>query len=189
MNLEVLWRQQVGIGAEHLLLNIDGAIHADSLSVGEIEGTAYHIHYEIDCDANWNVQGVRVEDLLTHQLISLVRRHDGAWSDEEGGGLPELDGCTDVDIMFMPFTNTLPIRRLDLALGEEQEIAVVYIGLPRFSISRMDQRYTCLVRDEDGGRYRYESVKSGFTAELSVDTDGLVVDYPNIFTMDAKRRL
>src|SRR6266851_3870292 len=36
----------------------------------------------------------------------------------------------------------------------------------------------------DGGRYRYESLKqgvSGFTAELPVDRDGLVGDYPEVF--------
>ena len=37
--------------------------------------------------------------------------------------------------------------------------------------------------------YRYESLKSGFTAELKVDEDGLVIDYPDIFRMEEKRRL
>ncbi len=100
-----------------------------------------------------------------------------------------LDGCTEVDIMITPFTNTLPIRRLNLNLGESREISVAYIGLPGLKLSHMQQRYTCLSHDENGGTYRYESLKSGFTAELRVDTDSLVVDYPNIFEMDAKRRL
>jgi uncharacterized protein len=188
MNLEVLWRQLAGIGAEHLMLSMDGGIHADSLAVGEIESTTYRVHYGIDCDSDWQVRGVRVEDLLSHKVVSMVRENDGRWSDEEGSILPALDGCTDVDIMITPFTNTLPIRRLSLRAGEAREIAVVYVGLPGLVVSRFEQRYTCLSLNENGGTYKYESLKSGFTADLLVDTDGLVVDYPNIFVMDAKRR-
>ncbi len=189
MKLEVLWRQLAGIGAEHLVLSLDGKIRADSLAVGEIESTAYRIHYELECDAGWNVQRVRVEDLLNGKVVSLARGEDNRWSDGEGRPLPEFDGCTDVDIMITPFTNTLPIRRLNLKAAEAREIAVVYVGLPGLQVSRFDQRYTCLGVDANGGLYRYDSLKSGFKANLRVDTDGLVVDYPNIFEMDAKRRL
>ena len=189
MNLEVLWRQLIGIGAEHLRLSVDGSIHADSLAVGQIETSAYRVHYGIDCDSSWQVRGVRVEDLLSPKVVSLVCANDGRWSDEEGDPRPDLDGCTDVDIMITPFTNTLPIRRLNLKVGEAKEISVVYVGLPGLVISRFEQRYTCLSLNENGGMYRYENVKSDFTADLTVDTDGLVVDYPNIFVMDAKRPL
>jgi hypothetical protein len=32
----------------------------------------------------------------------------------------------------------------------------------------------------DGGRYRFEDPATGFTAEISVDGDGLVIEYPNV---------
>jgi uncharacterized protein len=189
MKLEVLWRQLVGIGAEHLVLSTDGGIHADSLSVGELGGTAYRIHYTIDCDSDWNVRRLVADDLLTRQVVVLTRDEGDLWRDEAGTPIEALNGCTEVDIMITPFTNTLPIQRLKLKVEEGKEIAVVYLGLPGLAVSRFEQRYTCLSRSEDGGIYRYESLKSGFTADLKVDTDGLVVDYPNIFAMDAKRRL
>ena len=189
MKLEVLWRQLVESGEEHLILSMDAGVHADSLSVGEIESTAYRIHYEIDCDARWNVQRLRIEDLLLKNVVELIQREKGQWTDGENHLLEALEGCTDVDIMITPFTNTLPIKRLNLKAGKSKEIAVVYIGLPDLVVSKMEQRYTCLSIDQDGGMYRYENVKSSFTADLKVDTDGLVVDYPNIFKMDDKRRL
>ena len=189
MVLEVIWRQLVGAGAEHLVLTMDGGIHADSLAVGEIDGMAYRIHYVIDCDPEWQVHGLQVEDLITDKAIALRRSGSGQWTDEAGSTLPELKGCTDVDIMITPFTNTLPIRRLGLKVSESREIAVVYVGLPGLKISRFEQRYTCLAANEDGGLYRYENIRSDFRADLKCDTDGLVVDYPNIFEMDAKRRL
>lgn len=189
MKLEVLWRQLVGMGAEHLVLSMNGAIHADGMAVGEIRSTAYRIHYQIDCDAGWNVLGLRVEDLLSDSVLALTRTAENHWIDADGTSLDSLEGCIDVDLMFTPFTNTLPIRRLKLKPGEAREIAVVYIGLPGLQVSRFRQRYTCLASGDNAGTYRYESLESGFTAELKVDADGLVVDYPNIFKMDAKRAL
>jgi uncharacterized protein len=43
------------------------------------------------------------------------------------------------------------------------------------------QRYGCLQARADGGLYRFEALPSGFTAELPVDADGLVLDYPGLF--------
>ena len=189
MRLGVLWKQLVGIGAEHLIVNLDGAIHADGIAVGEIQNTVYRIHYQIDCDAGWNVIDLGVEDLLSGNVLALTRAAGDRWNDADGTMLDALEGCIDVDLMFTPFTNTLPIRRLRMHPGEAREIAVVYVGIPGLQVSRFRQRYTCLSSGGDGAMYRYESVESGFTADLKVDADGLVADYPNIFAMHAKRRL
>ena len=189
MKLEVLWRQLIGIGAEHLILTEDDEIRADGMAVGEIRSTAYRIHYELVCDTKWNLRQLVMRDLIGGQAMRLLRLRDGRWLGESDHEIQALAGCTDVDIMITPFTNTLPIRRLSWELAQSRDIAVAYISVPELSVSRMDQRYTCLSQDENGGKYRYESVRSGFTAEVTVDRDGLVVDYPNIFTMDAKRRL
>ncbi len=40
------------------------------------------------------------------------------------------------------------------------------------------QHYTCL---KDGKLYRYEAEDRSFTADLPVDADGLVIDYPTLF--------
>lgn len=44
------------------------------------------------------------------------------------------------------------------------------------------QRYTCLQRTNKGARYHFESLRSGFEAEISVDKDGFVTEYPGLFT-------
>ncbi len=41
--------------------------------------------------------------------------------------------------------------------------------------------YTCREADADGGCYLYEGPFRAFRAELPVDADGLVLDYPEIF--------
>ncbi len=189
MKLEVLWRQLMGIGAEHLILTTDDEIRADGMAVGEIQSTAYRIQYELVCDTRWTFRQLVVRDMINGRGIRLMRLHDGRWLDDTDHEVQALSGCTDVDIMITPFTNTLPIRRLTWELAQSRDIAVAYVSVPELSASLMEQRYTCLWKDENGGSYRYENLRSGFTAELKVDRDGLVVDYPNIFTMDAKRRL
>ncbi len=91
---------------------------------------------------------------------------------------PALRGCIDVDIQATPITNTLPIRRLDLKAGESMEIRLCYISMPDLIVSAASQRYTAL---DPGSLYRFESLEDGFTADLPVDQDGFVLDYPGLF--------
>lgn len=100
------------------------------------------------------------------------------WVDGAGVAQPHLANAIDVDISITPFTNTLPIRRLNLQTGQWQEILTVYIQLLGITITTDRQRYTCL---DAGRRYRYESVDSDFTREIEVDSQGLVVTYPGLF--------
>ena len=97
--------------------------------------------------------------------------------------MPEFRDSIDVDLSATTFTNTLPIRRLDLKEGESSEIAVVYVNVQSHRLDASVQRYTCLDRNPDGGLYRYEDegVFEGFTADLPVDAGGIVLDYPVIF--------
>jgi hypothetical protein len=76
-----------------------------------------------------------------------------------------------------PFTNTLPINRLNLTEGDSKEIEVVYFDLPSSNFSPLKQRYTNL----GNGIYKYESLASGFTANLEVDNEGFVINYPGIW--------
>jgi hypothetical protein len=85
-------------------------------------------------------------------------------------------GCDDVDIMAVTFTNTLPIRRLRLAIGEAREINAAYVTVPQLAVEVARQRYTRLAANE----YRYEGLGTGFTAVLTVDDDGIVIDYPQL---------
>ena len=182
MSIEVLWEQLIDKGLEHLVLYQGEQIEAQGLVVGMLERVAYRIQYQIICDAKWNTRSVNAKDLLNSKEFTLTRSGD-EWMDEKNVAIESLRGCTDVDIRVTPFTNTLPIQRLNLEPGESKEIAVVYVAVPGPSLSKFEQRYTCLSRNKDGGVYKYESLKSGFTSELQVDADGLVLDYPGIFKM------
>jgi hypothetical protein len=76
-----------------------------------------------------------------------------------------------------PFTNTLPIRRLALAVGSASDVLVVLVEVPGLRVSPKVQRYTRLGRN----RYRFETADGRFRRDLRVDRRGLVVTYPGLF--------
>jgi hypothetical protein len=91
--------------------------------------------------------------------------------------LPELDGCIDPDISMTPFTNTVAIRRLGLTVGEAAEISVAYILVPELSLRAAPQLYTRLAER----LWRFDGLDIDFTADLTVDEEGFVMEYPGLF--------
>jgi uncharacterized protein len=184
----VLWAPWDTPGLEHLQLEVDTeTITADGAILGVAAGEAFRVSYQVSCDATWRV---RATDIATSQpsvhSLRLRSNGEGRWTTEMGEPLPALDGCADIDLAVTPFTNTLPIRRLDLRPGEAAELTVVYIDAPTLEVTAVRQRYTCLARASTGGRYRFEALPypalpQGFLAELSVDAEVLVEDYPPLF--------
>lgn len=73
-----------------------------------------------------------------------------------------------------------PGRRIDAATGAVLPLDVAFVPLPELVIRRAPQEYTLLERAADGTRWRFRSLDSEFTAELTADRDGLVLDYPGI---------
>lgn len=178
----VYWEPWTDPGLEHLHLRLgpDG-VRADGLALRLVNGAPIRVRYEIRCDASWRVREVAVRMLDSPERSIVVRANgEGMWTDAGGAPLPALRACIDVDVSVTPFTNTLPIRRLDLAPGQIATLRMAYLKVPDLTIDAVGQRYTCLERGAAGGRYRYEGVDTGFTAELPVDSDGLVLDYPGL---------
>lgn len=179
---EVMWSAWEEPGLEHLRLVVrDSGVIADGLVVGVADGRPFRLAYEVRCDAYWRVRATRVGVPGEHPKVELLSDGEGNWTGPDGQPVLYLDGCEYVDVSVTPFTNTLPIRRLDLAPGESAEIAVAYFEGTELQPWPEPQRYSCLEKDNGGGLYRFESLDGGFSAELPVDADGLVLDYPGLF--------
>ncbi len=179
----IVWEAQRWSGMEYLRLEerASEAI-ADGTVIMVEDNLPLRIVYRIRCDARWAVRQVSVEvDGCATPKRQLSADGAGIWHKAPGILLEEVAGCIDVDIAATPFTNTLPIRRLALQPGESSEIKVAYLTIPELSLSAARQRYTCLETRPEGRRYRYESLDSGFTAELTVDAAGLVIDYQELW--------
>ncbi len=182
MECEVIWSTGDDPGLEHVhVAEHENGISADGVMIRHYQGQTTRVYYTIRCDAGWRMQEVRVSVLAPNgPHLHLLATGDGRWREAAGHARHNLDGCSDVDIWGSGFTNTLPIRRLSLQPGESAELDVAYVSLPSTEVGRVCQRYTCLASDEAGARYRYESLETGFTAELSVGEHGLVIDYPGV---------
>jgi hypothetical protein len=146
-------------------------------------GEAWVFHFTLRTDAAWRTRSVTVEstDATGSRRARLTADGAGSWL-VDGQHRAELDGCLDVDLAGAPFTNTLPIRRLCLAEGEHAEIRAAWIDVPSLAVHSMEQRYTRL---ETGGtldRYEYRSLPSGRRYLLSVDDEGIVVEYEGLAT-------
>ena len=164
-------------GLEHLLLD-DGS--ADGLVIAlDEDRRPFRLGYRLTWDASWRLTDARLvvttqDETRTLQLESHGKGH---WRDGEAHALPQLDGCIDIDIWPTPFTNTLPLRRDPMAVGERRVLVVAWVAAPELSVRPARQAYTRLA----DRRYRFESLDSDFSAELVVDADDLVVDYEALF--------
>jgi hypothetical protein len=179
MEREIMWAAWEGPGLEHLrMVEREAEVVADGVILGVAERRPFRLRYQLRCDAAWRVRALQVQSLAQpDRPLELLADGAGRWSGRDGS----LERCIDLDISASPFTNTLPIRRLSLEPGESAELSVAYLAVPELWVRPVRQRYTCLEWLPGGGRYRYESVGSDFTAELPVDADGLVLDYPGLF--------
>jgi uncharacterized protein len=174
----IRWRDWSGDSLEHMLLRQKkGYIEVHSTVISGPACTGFAAGYSLKLDPNWCVLEVKASVLGVADSICLRRTEEGRWFDGNNVSVPDLKSAVDVDLSITPFTNTLPIRRLQLGVGESAEITTAYIAFPELIISPDSQRYTRLSFE----RYRYESMDSDFVREIVVDRNGLVITYPGLF--------
>jgi len=193
----VTWRGTDDWRAEtaSVLLGAD-ALFASGTQIGA-DPVAYRLDYQLDAPG-----------FVTHSLgvtvtgddwsRMLILRHDGAgaWTVEAsadgepgaelappGGDASQLTGAVDCDLGLSPLTNLMPIRRAGLHLrGGAEDFLMAWVSVPDLEVFASAQRYEhvrttdagSVVRFVDRGRF------AGFTADLELDADGLVVRYPQL---------
>ncbi len=174
-DVELMWSALAWPATEHLVLRADGdGVRADGVIVA-LDGRPTRLAYAIEAGPDWTVRRLTLAPYGEPGLV-LDRRADGRWFDGDGAERADLAGCVDVDIALTPFTNTLPIGRLGLGVGEAADVRVVYVQVDHgLTADAVDQRYERLGPDV----YRYSS--GDFTADLTVDGDGLVTAYPDLW--------
>ncbi|MBB3019099.1 hypothetical protein FHR70_002153 [Microvirga lupini] len=164
-------------GLEHVDIRpADGGLDISGVVIARESEAQFGLSYRLRLDALWRTREAVLRTTAGH-VLHLASDSQGHWQ-ENGKVRPDLQGCIDVDIQASPITNTLPIRRLDLESGESTEIRLCYITLPDLTVFPSNQRYTAL---DAGSLYRFENLEDGFTADLPVDQDGFVLDYPGLF--------
>ncbi|MFE6969573.1 putative glycolipid-binding domain-containing protein [Isoptericola sp. NPDC057653] len=166
------WRGLTTGSVEHLDLDLrQDLLRARSL----VDLGPERLEYAMELTPGWEFRGLRLWSSAGRQL-DLDRDAAGTWR-VDGAERPDLADAVDVDLSFSPFTNTLPVRRLGLAVEAAADIVTAYVDGATFEVTPDPQRYTRPSSD----RYVYESRDSDFLREITVDADGFVVDYPGLF--------
>jgi Uncharacterized protein conserved in bacteria len=170
----VAWRRSDEVVTdEHCTLTLrDGGLSLVGTVLGAEGGLPVRVEYQVHADGAGMTTAAHVRDLrgFEQRTMTLERDSKGNWS-VDGKAVRALKGCTDVDLGCSPSTNTLPIRRLGLAVGATHKIQAARCRFPELTIVKAAQTYTRL----DEFTYRYTS--GDFEAELTVDDDGLVTAY------------
>lgn len=181
-NKIIIWKGIEYSSLEHCAISIENdVLVVNSTIVGHYSGFTYLVTYNLRTNAMGETTKLTMNTTLNgnHQVTELIKLPDGVW-EMNGNIIDDFSGCTDVDIAITPFTNTLPIRRLRLQPGEEQEIRVIYFDLLEGTIKPLSQKYKCLTPTI----YHYENVPNDFEADITVDEHGLVINYPTLFARE-----
>ncbi len=182
-NAALLWRRIDQPGHEAVRsAHEDHSWRLTGTAVFADDGQPCRLDYSVACDAQWKTRGARVTGWVGDQLIEIEVSVDatGRWF-VNGAERREVEGCIDLDLSFSPATNLLPIRRLGLAVGEQAHVLAAWLRFPGFALEPLDQVY----RHTGARTYVCESAGGSFVAELQVNEDSLVTDYPGLWACEA----
>jgi uncharacterized protein len=193
------WARRDIDGTEHALVDTRTGLYARGTALAA-DPIPYTCRYELQTDPGWvttrfdvSAEGAGWARTLRLELAAgrwrATTSEQGnldavlAAAGHAGAGLPGTEdpdllyGAFDVDLTGSPMTNTLPIRRLGLLKAEPgvaHRISVAWVLLPSLEVVQADQIYT---RQGEGVvRFANET----FSADLVVDDDGFVADYPGL---------
>ena len=195
----LFWDRRDTSGAEHALVDARAGLHARGSALA-VDPIPYGARYELRTDPEWVTTALDVSTEGAGWSRTLrLESEGGRWrtvtgergdldaaltaAGHAGAGLPgtedpdRLFGAFDVDLTGSPLTNTLPIRRLGLLKAEPMvahRVSVAWVLLPSLEIVQADQIYTAL----GDGRVRFAN--ETFSADLVVDDEGFVVEYPGL---------
>jgi hypothetical protein len=179
----ILWRAFVFPGYEACrLLSTESDWRLEGTAVFAHEGQPCRLDYRILCNPAWETLSANVDGWLGDTVVDIQIKTDGNgqwWLNETEQ--PQVMGCTDVDLNFSPSTNLLPIRRLNLGIGQAADVKAAWLRFPTFKLEPLPQRYSRLSEHT----YRYESAGGRFVADLNVNRAGFVVDYPGLWKAES----
>jgi uncharacterized protein len=193
------WERRDVTGAEHTLFDARTGLYARGTQQA-VDPIPYTCRYELQTDPGWTTSRFEVSAEGAGWARTLrLELAAGRWratTSEQGNldavlsayghpaaGLPGTEdpdllyGAYDVDLTGSPLTNTLPIRRLGLLkaqAGVAHRVSVAWVLAPSLEVVQADQIYT------PAGEGVIRFATEDFSADLVVDDDGFVTDYPGL---------
>jgi hypothetical protein len=190
----VAWVKNEPFGVEFAEIGIAGKhLTATGVAVGTAP-LPYRLDYELETATGFVTARLRVTSRGEgwRRELDLRRDEGGLWSvaaDEEGDvDLPPAGGDTtrfadalDCDLGLSPVTNMMPILRHGLLQGGGPfEFTMAWVAVPALAVQADGQRYRHLRSADEHHVVRFEAIDGSFAAEITVDADAVVIDYPSI---------
>ena len=168
-------------------------LSAEGVAIAD-EPLPYRIDYTLETGPEFVTSRLQVtcRGERWRRVLDLRRSAAGAWTiDADGDGevdLPAPGGdpvglheALDCDLALSPVTNLMPILRDDLLVGGGPvELVTAWVSVPDLSVRADGQRYSFVRSDEHSSVVTYEAVDGSFSAQITLDRDGVVIDYPGI---------
>jgi hypothetical protein len=140
------------------------------------------LDYVVICDAVWRTKSARVKGVIGSREIDVTLTVEANRRWYLGGTERTcVEGSIDIDLGFSPSTNLLPLRRLQLAVGDEAEVTAAWLSFPSFELEPLPQVY----RRVTERTYRYESDGGSFIRTVEVNDTGFVTSYPGLWEVEA----
>lgn len=146
---------------------------------------AFGVYYDLITDESGATKrlGLTVTLAERERQLVIARDEENMWlvTDFRGQTRAGYDGALDVDMLFSPFFNTLPIRR-----GRLQErsaaitIPTLYLNLPDMSVVAATASYSS-TGPGAGIKVNTPGTDARGTT-VTVDSEGFVIDYPGLAT-------
>jgi uncharacterized protein len=177
------WRAQDASRMESVRVQLSRKrIRANGRIVGAATATnpAFGAYYELQTDESGATKrfGLTVTLAERERQLAIARDEENMWliTDHQGERREGFHGALDVDVVFSPFFNALPIRRLGLhKRAGTIVLPIVYVNVPEMTVDAATVSYASEGR-LDGIKLRSPVADT----TVRVDDDGFIVDYPGL---------
>ncbi|AQA02826.1 hypothetical protein BVC93_10715 [Mycobacterium sp. MS1601] len=176
------WRAHTAARMESVRVQLAGKrIKAYGRIVSAADDTtpAFSASYDLVTDEKGatNRLSLTVTSAERERQLSIARDEENMWVIQHHSGQTsrsEFDGALDVDVVFSPFFNALPIRRTGLyEHSESVNLQVVYVRIPELEVAPATISYAS---GPDGIKLHSPVAETTVT----VDSDGFILDYPGL---------
>jgi uncharacterized protein len=143
---------------------------------------AFAAYYDLQTDDRGATKrlGMTVTSAERERQLAVARDEENMWlvTDHQGESRASYDGALDVDVVFSPFFNALPIRRCGLMERSDSiTVPTIYVRLPEMLVTSALVSYSSAAPGAGDGIKVHSPVSE---VTLTVDDDGFIVDYPSL---------
>ncbi|WP_273127801.1 putative glycolipid-binding domain-containing protein [Bacillus weihaiensis] len=182
MVVKVVWHNEELYGCEYLKLENKSenlVIQSTVIYVDEKKTNAHNLNYYVELDEHWRTKrfSINVDNI---DSIELHTDGHGNWFNTDGESIYNLKGAIDIDISATPFSNSLPINRINWSINQIEHFHMVYISVPSLETKKVPQTYQYIRKEGELKYFKYRCYD--YETIICVDSNGLVVDYPNAFS-------